>query len=114
MPRAKNAIFSETDNTGYLVYLNMEQDPKRPAYEQGHLVTGHGDSGMPFWVELDYSPTQKRSIMVAVAHSGAQYSGKTVSSYTNDPREQCRDVATKITKDAIMWFRKKEKEFFEN
>ena len=119
IPRAKNAIFNEVDNTGHLVYSNIEQDPKRPDYEQGHVQSAPGDSGSPLWKESDFSATQKRATLVAVQHAiirNLRTSGgsSTASSYLNDPYLQCRNFVTKITHQMKQWFFSKEKEAFEN
>ena len=107
-PRAKNAIFNEIDKEGNLEYdNNVEEDASRPGDEQGYMSPSYGDSGSPYWMK----GRNDAATLIAINHGVLTKSNNVKFPkgwYNNDPRLQCRIIATKVTKEILDWIREKE------
>ena len=110
IPRANNAIFRETSETGpdvMLDYIDTIPDPNRPPDEHGHMASAEGDSGNPVWRE----GRNGKAELVGIWHGGLNPGNKPRGWYTNDEEAkseykksyQCKDLVTKITRKMLKW-----------
>ena len=110
IPRANNAIFRETSETGtgvMLDYIETKPDPNRPPNEHGHMASAEGDSGNPVWIK-DRDGTAE---LVGIWHGGYKPLNKPLGWYTNDEEAkseyenswQCKNLVTKITRKMLKW-----------
>ena len=109
IPRAANAIFSETSE-GNLAYQTTEYDITRELRsESGHVIIQKGDSGSAFWTTQILDSKEK---VVLVALVQGQIRTRTIpfgsfdtiwGEYLNNTNLQCRQLAVKITTEMIQW-----------
>ena len=104
IPTAKNGIFSEINQGGEIKFDKIESDQPRPDNEHGHVSTGSGDSGSPYWIEDENGA----ATLIAVNHGNIANKQENKAWYSNDPYWQCRTIATKITNTFIRWMEEKE------
>ena len=100
IPRARNAVFKETNDQGDLEYENENFDAPRPNDEFGQIGITTGDSGSPF--------TYKENgvyYLIAIQSSVINTIDLPPGYHTNNPVKRCAGIATKVTDDIIRWAR---------
>ena len=111
IPRATNAIFQESDIGGNLVWQAEIDDAERPEGEHGHMQSGTGDSGGPFWIEdrgqvflmavyRGIIPNRMYPVTKNIYPSGYYHNRP---EYNWLPQYDCGAVATKLTEDIVDW-----------
>jgi len=94
--------FSETPERN-LEYQKTEYDISRESLrESGHVINSDGDSGSPFWT-IQYLDNEGKAVLVALTQGKYAKIHGVHGEYLNDPNQQCRNLAIKITKEMIDW-----------
>ena len=110
LPRASTHIFSQDERTGELRFENKVVQDEEWRDGSGYVTTYYGDSGMPYWrTELtDWG----RAVLISLVSSivGRKYAGRYKrprTTFDTDPKYICRNKASKVTEDVVLWVKQK-------
>ena len=111
IPRSSTHIFSRYFR-GNIEELKVEYELKDELLDEletynvkdasGHVAPYAGDSGSPYWI----TDASNRAILIALVSSkvGPKFEPKTV--FNENQEMKCRDKATKITEDVVLWIKR--------
>ena len=87
-----------------LKFLEVLQDPERSKNEDGYYALGPGDSGSGYMV-TDGTGSDERYTFLALVYKFVEVHPTVTSARGSyDTTGECRELATKLTKDIIDWF----------
>ena len=115
IPRANNAIFRTVAGSNNLEFNRTMRDGDRPGNEHGHVSSGAGDSGGPYWKANRNGYPE----LVAIHHGSTNPPLEPLGYYASDWEDrtyhggyhyQCSSVGTKITPAILEWVMNKDEE----
>ena len=105
LPEAKTLVFESSDDGMSMKY--MKKDEYYDTWDEdeiGYTQSAIGDSGSPYMIKETGTGGEAQYTFVAIV-SGYFYSDQAAGTYMKGRSTQCREVASKLTKEILLWIK---------
>ena len=106
LPVAKTLVFQSTDGGISMRYLEKDYDTWNKD-DIGYTQPATGDSGSPYMVKRRGRGGKFRYTFVATVSSYQTFGNQAAGTYMKGRRTQCRENASKLTKEILAWIKHK-------
>ena len=100
LPRAQVGVFIKHQD-GSLLFVDWDQDDKRPPNESGYLSTHYGDSGSPVFTTTKDEQGKERTVMIAIQQG--THNPPENTRYKDGVLDKCRMIESKVSRDVVEW-----------